>query len=227
MIKRSFKSLLSTWLAGLIALLPLAVTVALLGWIISLINQIVGPGSLVGQLFGLLGMTVTDNPRIAWVIGTLLLIAAIYPLGLAVQSGLRRPLARLVDVTLRRIPLIGQVYNLADKFVGMLDQKGEADISAMSPVWCLFGGDGVAVLALMPNPEPIEIEGRNYVAVLVPTAPVPIGGGLLYVPTDWVKPAQIGVDKLTSIYVSMGINPPPSLRTGKIVVPEQADRIMS
>jgi uncharacterized membrane protein len=47
--------------------------------------------------------------------------------------------------------------------------------------------------------------GEPYLAVLVPTAPVPVGGGLLYVPKAWVTPAEVGVDGLTSIYVSMGI----------------------
>ena len=42
----------------------------------------------------------------------------------------------------------------------------------------------------------------------MPTAPVPIGGGLLYVPVEWVKPANMGIDKLTEIYVSMGLTPP-------------------
>ncbi|MFN9489497.1 MAG: hypothetical protein ACK59Y_06945, partial [Betaproteobacteria bacterium] len=79
---------------------------------------------------------------------------------------------------------------------------------AMSAVWCFFGGDGVAVLALAPNAEPVDIDGRRYFAVLVPTAPVPIGGGLLYVPVEWVKPADIGIEQLTEIYVSMGLTPP-------------------
>lgn len=57
----------------------------------------------------------------------------------------------------------------------------------------------------------MEIEGRRYLAVLVPTAPVPFGGALIYVPAEWVRPAEIGVDKLTAIYVSMGITPPPAL----------------
>jgi uncharacterized membrane protein len=30
------------------------------------------------------------------------------------------------------------------------------------------------------------------------------------VPAPWVRPANIGVDKLTAIYVSMGITPPPA-----------------
>ena len=64
----------------------------------------------------------------------------------------------------------------------------------------------------MPNPEIMDIEGREYQAVLVPTAPVPIGGGLLYIPKEWIRPANIGVDKLTSVYMSMGITPPPPLK---------------
>ena len=83
----------------------------------------------------------------------------------------------------------------------------------MSPVWCFFGGKGAAVLALAPSAQPIEIDGRNYLAVLIPTAPVPFGGALLYVPAEWVRPADIGVDALTGIYVSMGITPPPAPRS--------------
>jgi uncharacterized membrane protein len=113
---------------------------------------------------------------------------------------------------LRRIPLVGGLYGVADKFVALLDQKESADIGAMSPVWCFFGGDGVAVLALAPNAEPVEIDGRSYLGVLVPTAPVPIGGALLYVPAEWVKAANMGVDKLTAVYVSMGITPPSQAR---------------
>ena len=76
----------------------------------------------------------------------------------------------------------------------------------MRPVWCHFGGPGGATaLALLSSAEPVLIDGRRCIAVLVPTAPVPVGGGLLYVPRDWVTPADVGIDGLTSIYVSMGI----------------------
>jgi uncharacterized membrane protein len=209
MLKKSFNSLLTTWLAGLIVLLPLTLTLVLLTWVVSLLNRVIGPSTYVGGLFAAMGQPFASNVYLAYGLGTVLLVAAIYVLGLAVQLGLRKPLDWLTDVTLRRIPLFGKLYNLADRFVALLEKKEGADINAMSPVWCFFGGDGVAVLALMPNPEPIDIDGRHYYAVLVPTAPIPIGGGLLYVPVEWVKPANIGVDAFTSIYVSMGINAPP------------------
>ena len=40
---------------------------------------------------------------------------------------------------------------------------------------------------------------------------MPVGGGLLYVPEAWVTPAHIGVEAVTSIYVSMGLTSPQHL----------------
>ncbi|MBB2496610.1 DUF502 domain-containing protein [Aquipseudomonas ullengensis] len=208
MFKRSFHSLLTTWLAGLLVLLPLVLSLSLLGWLASVLNRMIGPASTLGRLFAEIAQPFVSSPLLAWLLGTLALLVALYPLGLAVQLGLKGPLSKLLDLTLRRIPLFGRLYGLADRFVGLLDKKDDADLAAMSPVWCFFGGDGTAVLALLPNPHPIEIDGRAYHAILVPTAPIPVGGGLLYVPVEWVKPAEMGMDRFTSIYVSMGITPP-------------------
>lgn len=210
MIKRSLQSIARTWLAGLLLLLPLALTLAALVWVFNLLDRFIGPGSFVGRIFAWLGYPFSSNPGLQYVFGTLVLLVLIYLLGLIVESGMKGPLKGIAGRMLRRIPLVGSLYALADKFVGLLDQKQGADIGAMSPVWCFFGGDNVAVLALAPSAQPVEIDGRSYLGVLVPTAPVPIGGALLYVPSEWVKPANIGVDKLTAIYVSMGITPPPS-----------------
>ena len=58
--------------------------------------------------------------------------------------------------------------------------------------------------------------GEPYHVVLIPTAPVPIGGGLIYVPAKWVKPADIGIEGLMSIYVAMGVT---SRQPGMLPVP--------
>ena len=212
MIKRSLDSIAATWLAGLVVFLPLALTLVVLGWLISLFNQYIGPGSELGYLFAAVGYTVAGNSPMPYLLGTLVLMVSIYLLGLALRLGLKRPLAKFLNVTLRRVPLIGSLYDFTNRFVGLLEQK-QGDIGTMSAVWCFFGGDGVAVLGLAPSPDPVLIDGRSYFAILVPTAPVPIGGGLLYVPVEWVKPANMGIDKLTEIYVSMGLTPP----TGNVI----------
>lgn len=208
MIGRGLRSLAGTWLTGLLVMTPLVVTLALFAWFLNLVYGLVGPDTVVGRLSAALGYPFSSTPGLAYLFGTLVLIAAIYLLGLLARTRLKGPIAALTDRTVRRVPLLGEVYGLTDRFVGLLHKKQEADIGAMRPVWCFFGGDGVAVLALAPSAEEIQIEGRPYIAVVVPTAPVPFGGALLYVPAAWVRPAHIGVDKLTATYVSMGISPP-------------------
>jgi uncharacterized membrane protein len=120
--------------------------------------------------------------------------------------------AQVIDAVLRRIPLVRTVWDLAQRMVGLLQQREAEGARSMSPVWCHFGGPGregepggAAVLGLLSSPQPVLVGGRPCLAVLVPTAPVPIGGGLLYVPAEWVTPASLGMEALTSIYVSMGV----------------------
>jgi uncharacterized membrane protein len=67
----------------------------------------------------------------------------------------------------------------------------------------------------MPSPETVPVGGRLFRAVLVPTAPVPIGGALIYVPSEWVTPADVGIEALTSIYVSMGVTSEKYLGAGR------------
>ncbi|QWW06324.1 DUF502 domain-containing protein [Pseudomonas aeruginosa] len=224
MLKKSFNSLLTTWLAGLLVMLPLVLTVALLAWVVSLLNRFVGPSSLIGRGFAAIGQPLAGDSPLAYLLGTALLLVAIYLLGLGVQLGLKRPLANLFDLTLRRTPLIGNLYNLADRFVPPAGQEaGRRHRRDESGVVFLrrrrrrrAGADA--------QPEAVELDGRAHYAILVPTAPIPVGGGLLYVPVEWVKPAQIGMDTFTSIYVSMGITPPPPLAAAKVLAEPRAEQ---
>jgi uncharacterized membrane protein len=57
--------------------------------------------------------------------------------------------------------------------------------------WCFFGGEeGAAGLALMPSHQVVAIGEHSYLGVLVPLAPVPFGGAFIYVPANWVEPAE-------------------------------------
>ena len=74
---------------------------------------------------------------------------------------------------------------------------------------CFFGQEGGAgVLALLVSPQRFRLQGRDYQIVIVPTAPVPFGGALVFVPVESVRPTDMSVDGLMSIYVSMGVSAP-------------------
>ena len=80
--------------------------------------------------------------------------------------------------------------------VGMLDRQNQTDLAGMEPVFVRFGeSGGAAVLALLATPERYTIDDREHHVVIVPTAPVPFGGGLFFVPVESVEPAGMSVDE--------------------------------
>ena len=199
-------NLTRTFIAGLLAALPLLATLLVLAWAGGLLYGWLGPDSLVGSVFVQLGLGVSGSRWVGYLLGAIIIVGAIFALGLLVEAGLQRGLARLVRAVVGRIPLARNIYDLVNRFVDMLGERDADGLKSMSPVWVSFGGPGgVKVLGLLSTPEPVRIGEIDYLAVLVPTSPVPVGGGLIYVPSDWVQPAEVGVEGLTSIYVSMGI----------------------
>ena len=212
---RTSRHFTRTFLAGLLAALPLIATVLVFAWLAQLVYGWLGPHSLIGGLFVQLGLGLSESEWAGYGLGILIIVAFIYALGLLVEAQLQAGLARVINLILGRIPLVRNVYDLINRFVDMLGQRDEEGLKSMSAVWVTFGSEGgVKVLALLSTPEPVLIDGQPYMAVIVPTAPVPIGGGLLYVPQASVVPADVGMDAVTSIYVSMGVTSAQHLPSG-------------
>ena len=203
------RTLLRLFVTGLLAALPLAATAAIFAWLVSLLLNWLGPGSAFGRVLKAIGIGVAGSEVIGYLVGVGVLIGAVFGLGVLVETGLQRGVARLIDALVTRIPLVNTVYGVIRRMVDLLaqrDEGGEGGLKSMRPVWCHFGGPGGAIaLSLLSSAEPVMIDGRRCLAVLVPTAPVPVGGGLLWVPEEWVTPADVGIEALTSIYVSMGV----------------------
>lgn len=215
-MKRTARRLLNIFVTGALAALPLAATILIFVWGARLTVEYLGPQSLIGGLLLRIGLGVGGSELLGYLIGVLVVMLALFLLGLLVQTRLRAGLAALLNGVVQRIPFVRSVYDMVKKFVDLLAQRDEAGVRSMSPVWLHFGGvGGVAVLGLLSTTEPVRLGDQDYHAVLVPTAPVPVGGGLLYVPAGWVTPAEMGVEGLTSIYVSMGITSHQHIGSGR------------
>ncbi|MET0192313.1 MAG: DUF502 domain-containing protein [Hyphomicrobiaceae bacterium] len=195
--------------AGFMAALPLIITVAVTVWLVTLIVDYAGPSSRFGRLLISMGVGFNTSSVPPYLLGLAIVVVAIYVLGLLVESRLGDWTTAIVDRLVRPIPGISSVYDLSKRFTSIVDLKGDDNLASMSAVWCFFGGEpGAAVLALLPSSKPVTIGRDEYLGILVPSAPVPVGGALIYVPSSWIKPAAGGVEHLMSVYVSMGVTPP-------------------
>lgn len=209
-----------TLVTGLLALLPLAATLLLLAWALQFLSHYLGPGSAVGQLLTTVGLGVAESELVGYLLGLLLVVVLVYVVGLLVEAGLQRGMARLINAVMLRIPVVRTIYDVAKKLVSLFGRQEGEEMKSMSPVWVYFGGKkpqgegagSTAALAFLATPVPVLVGGQAYLGVMIPTSPVPVGGGLLYVPPEWVEPADVGMEAVTSIYVSMGVTSEQYLR---------------
>lgn len=221
-VRKAFGHFARVFITGALVALPLAATVALCAWAVSLLIHWLGPASQVGGVLSQIGLGVTGSEIVGYAMGIAIVLAGIFALGLLAEAGLQQGINRVLRAVLKRIPLVGSLYDMLHKMVGLFSQGDAPGMKSMSAVWCHFGGPApahegdpsrVAVLALLSSTKPVLIAGRPHLAVIVPTAPVPVGGGLLYLPAEWVSPADVGIEALTSIYVSMGVTSDQYLRS--------------
>lgn len=210
MLKRLWQPLVS----GFVFALPLGLTAGVLFWLAVLIHDVLGPTSGFGRVLGAIGLTLVASEAVAYAIGVLLVLVLTYLLGLLVQTGLKVQLAALLDVAMQGIPVVRSIYRASQRLSEALETPGPDRQQGMQPVLCMLGGPGsAAVLALRASARPIEIDGARYVAVLIPTAPVPVGGAILYVPETWVRIADMPLDEMLNVYVSMGATSADSFRS--------------
>ncbi|MEL6288445.1 MAG: DUF502 domain-containing protein [Pseudomonadota bacterium] len=209
-MKRFFR----IFLGGLLALAPLLITVAATVWLVRYANSYIGPQSTIGSFLTTLGLSLDQNNFFPYLAGLALVVLFVCMVGLLVETRLGPWFAMLLESVVLRIPIVSTVYSTVKRFVSIVDLSDNDRMKSMSPVWCFFGGNeqSAAVLALLPTSDLVRIGSGDYLGIIVPSAPVPIGGALIYVPAAWIKETEGGVDHLMSVYVSMGVTPPMGLR---------------
>jgi uncharacterized membrane protein len=208
--------LVRIFLAGVLAAFPLIATALLIAFVVGIVIQWLGPSSAVGKVMSQLGLGIAGLEWVGYVIGLAIVILGILILGLLVEKGLQKGFSVIINGLVRKIPIVRTIYDTIHQFVGLVAKRDDDQLRSMRPVWVHFGGSGgVSALALLSSPDAVLVKDEPCYAVIIPTAPVPIGGGLLYVPVDWVSPAEVGMEGLTSIYVSMGLTSAQFLPTTK------------
>jgi uncharacterized membrane protein len=201
-----------TFITGVIGILPLALTLAVLGWLVNFLHDLAGPTSMCGRVLRSIGMSVVACDVTAYIIGLVGALLAIYGLGVLAENGIGRRWNRAMDDALLHVPVVGTVYDASKQMTSMFDRNQDSKKQNMTPVLCFLGGQGgVVTPALMPTPELVRLGDAEYHVVMIPTAPVPFGGALLCVKAEWVQPANCGFDELVGIYMSMGVTAPRTL----------------
>ena len=199
------------FLTGMVFLAPVFLTVILLQWVASYVTAAFGPGTVIGGVLAQSGMLVTRSPLLAFWAGLGIAALIVWGIGLAVQTRWRDRLEGGLDGLLGRVPVLGGFYRPLAQIVRMIGGAPGGELKGMSVVSVRFGGD-IEMLALLATPQIFDLgEGPRHL-VICPTAPVPVGGAMLFVAVEQVRSISgVGVDDLAKFYVSMGTIAPMGL----------------
>jgi uncharacterized membrane protein len=230
-------SVIGSFLAGLLFLLPVVLTVFIIAWLINFVRSAIGPGTILGDLLTQGGTYFLgrNQDTLAFWLGVGIALIGIWLLGLIVKTRAKSIIQNYIDRLFSRVPLIRSIYSPVSRVVRLATERGQGapgDLSSMSVVSCRFGAGeyGVDVLALLASQHIYNIAGERRRLVYLPTAPIPMSGGLVLVPELAITAVpEMKVDDLLKIYMSLGALAP-EVMPGAIAnnVPEtvQADALV-
>ena len=198
--------ILSTFLAGLFAVLPIVITVGIMVWVGGVLKAWLGPESFVGKTLFQMGLRFVTDPTVASVLGWVAVLLAIWFLGALLKSVGKKRIEKTFNAAVERIPLVNVLYRPVSQVVEMLQRDPTDKIQGMSVVYCAFGLEGGAgVLGVLVSDQLYRFNGQAYQIVYVPTAPVPMSGAVVFAAPDCVHKVDMQVDDLMKICLSIGV----------------------
>lgn len=202
-------------LAGLLILLPLALTVWLFSILLGPVQRFVTPP--VVALLRWSGLApLLDLPGVGAAItllGILLTLGFIYLVGVVGSNVIGRRLVTAMDNLALSIPLVKSIYGSAKQFLETFSMGRRGTFDAV--VLLEYPRRGLFTVGLVTSTtagEPQEITEEELVNVFVPTTPNPTSGVLVMVPSDELMPLEMTVEEALRLVVSGGIVVPDERR---------------
>lgn len=197
--------------AGLLVWVPLGITIWVLHFLVTTLDQtlLLFPES--AQPDRLIGMHI---PGFGVVLSFLILLAT----GVIAANFFGAHLIRLWEALLGRIPVVKSIYSSVKQVSDtLLSDSGNAFRKAILVQWPHQDSWTIAFLTGTPAPAVAVHLAEEHLSVYVPTTPNPTGGYFVIVPRSKVRELDMTVDEALKYVISMGVVAP---RAG--VVPPSA-----
>jgi len=219
---------LRKWLlAGLLVLVPLIITLWVLDWVVSTLDQTLRilPGAWQpDQLFGF------HVPGL----GVIFALVVVLSIGALASNIIGNRMVNWWHALLHRIPVVRSIYSGVKQISDTLfSEKGNAFRKALLVQWPHAGMWTIAFQTGAPGGEVLQqlqaqagtgAEQDRFLSVFVPTTPNPTGGYLVMVRQRDCVELQMTVDEALTYIVSMGVIVPggpknPHLKVAAATVP--------
>jgi uncharacterized membrane protein len=191
---------LRKWLlAGLLVVVPVAITVWVLQWIIGILDQtlLILPGHWHPDR--LLGFHMPG-------FGVLLTLAILLVIGATASNFLGRRLMKLGDSVVSRIPVVRSIYSSVKQVSDTLfSESGNAFRTAVLVQWPRPDVWTIGFVTGQPGGDVVNHLPGDYLSVYVPTTPNPTGGYFVMLRRSDCIELKMSVDEALKYVVSMGV----------------------
>jgi uncharacterized membrane protein len=189
-------------IAGLLVWVPLGITIWVLHFLVSTLDQTLllvperaRPEALVG--FHIPGL------------GVVLSIAILLITGIIAANFFGQRLIGLWEGILGRIPVVKSIYSSVKQVSDtILSDQGTAFRKALLVEFPRPGCWTIAFLTGTPSAAVADHLRGDYVSVYVPTTPNPTGGYFVMMPKESVREVDMSVDEALKYIISMGVVSP-------------------
>ena len=197
-------------LAGLLVLVPLAITVWVLDWIVSTLDQTLQILPRHWHPDYLIGAHVPG-------FGVLLALAIVLLIGAVASNFFGRKLVGWWDSLLGRIPIVRSIYSSVKQVSDTLfSENGNAFRKAVLVQWPREGVWTIAFQTGTPGGDVVNHLGPDYLSVYVPTTPNPTGGYFVMLKARDCIELNMSVDEALTYVISMGVVSPGSTPPKKL-----------
>ena len=195
---------LRKWLlAGLLVIVPVAITVSVLRWIIDVLDQTLQILPEAWQPDRLIGFHIPG-------FGVLLTLAILLIVGATASNFVGKRLVHLGDRVVSRIPVVRSIYSSVKQVSDTLfSESGNAFRTAVLVQWPRPDVWTIAFVTGTPGGDVANhLHGEDYLSVYVPTTPNPTGGYFVMLRKSDCIELKMSVDDALKYVVSMGVVSP-------------------
>ncbi|MEM9122576.1 MAG: DUF502 domain-containing protein, partial [Pseudomonadota bacterium] len=181
--------------AGILTLIPFVVTWIVVDFLLRLLARTGKPA--VAQFAQSIQprqpevAEVLTNPIVQNVVGVILVVIAVYFLGVFATQVVGRQIRRAFDALMNHIPFVKSIYGVVRRTIDAFDHT--ADVKRV--VLIEFPKGGMKAVGLMTRVLKDETTGEDLATVFIPTTPNPTNGYLEIVPLKDVTPSDWSLDE--------------------------------
>jgi uncharacterized membrane protein len=179
--------------SGLVVLIPLVITIAIIRFLFNFTS---------GILLPFIDPALASWP--AWARAALslgILLGTIYLLGAMATHVVGRRILAMGEQLVLKLPVVKAIYSAAKQIVGTFQGKGSEAFKSV--VFVDFPHPGMRAIGFVTS-RIQRADGSTWNLVFVPTTPNPTTGFLQLVPAERLTPAGISIEEGVKLVMSLG-----------------------